>query len=629
MKYNAFLSYSHGQDTELGTSLEKGLEKFAKPTFKRRALEIFRDANDLSVAADLGDKIRNGLDNSEYFICLASQKYAQSKWCQREVDYWLEHKSIERFLIVLTDGEILWDEAKNDFDWNVTSALPKNLSGAFKGEPFFVDFRDLASEEKLNLNNPEFENRLVVLAATLHGKSIGDMIGEAAKQHKRTMRIRNATIGILSVLLVIAISASIYAVNQKDRALLSNYISNSQGQLAKDPTKSLRLAEHAYTFSKEKDFSNEEATQQLIRVFYSGYGFYQESSPDFPDFREENEESLSSTGTPFFQDMVAVSEDIFNTIPEDGYLINISDLYVDEPNQRAIYVVSSVALGYSKIYFISLGYDGYYQTEESSIFLTGFSDYTGYVQDIEISHDGKYTLLGSANGKTGLIDNAAYRSGGNRNVFKDLAILKSGDEFPVSYLSFLDDNQLIGIASYESEYINGDRKDKARTVYYYKTRQIPYLEIPSSEVENETLTSDGLYELSPLEEGEDSDAFYRAKKLISIKTGETLAEFSDSKGFDLAAISSPDGMYLASYKGLFNAQNELIITFNLDRIDNPGITLAFSENSRFLKISYLDGAHRIFPLDPEFILNRINDLDFMGNVAQLSGADKERFLIVE
>jgi hypothetical protein len=629
MKYNAFLSYSHGQDTELGTSLEKGLEKFAKPTFKRRALEIFRDGSDLSIAADLGDKIRNGLENSEYFICLASKKYAQSKWCQREVDYWLENKSIEKFLIVLTDGEILWDEAKNDFDWRVTTAIPKNLSGAFKGEPFFVDFRNLGSEEKLNLDNPEFENRLAVLAATLHGKSIGDMIGEAAKQHKQTMRIRNATIGILSVLLVVAIGASIYAVNQRDSALLSTYISNSQGQLAKDPTKSLRLAEHAYRFAKEKDFSNEEATQQLIRVFYSGYGFYQESSPDFPDFREGNEDSFPTGGTPFFQDMVAVSEEIFNTIPRDSYLMNISDLYVDEPNQRAIFVVSSVALGYSKIYYISPGYDGYYQTEESSIFLTGFSDYTGYIQDIEISLDGKYTLLGSANGKTGLIDNEAYRSGGNRNVFKNLAIMKSGDEFPVSYLSFLEDNQLVGIASYESEYVNGDRKDKARTVYYYKTMQLPYLEIPSSEMENETSTSDGLYELLPLEEGEDSDAFYRSKKLISIKDGEILAEFPDSKGFDLEAISSPDGMYLASYKGLFNAQNELIITFNLDRIDNPGITLAFSENSRFLKISYSDGAHRIFPLDPEFILNRINDLDFMGKIAQLSGADKERFLIGE
>jgi hypothetical protein len=103
----------------------------------------------------------------------------------------------------------------------------------------------------------------------------------------------------------------------------------------------------------------------------------------------------------------------------------------------------------------------------------------------------------------------------------------------------------------------------------------------------------------------------------------------DSKQFDLAAISSPDGMYLASFRRLFNAQNELIVTFNLDRIDNPGITLSFSEDSKFLKISYSSGPHRIFPLDPEFILNRINDFDIMGSIAKMNEADKERFLIVE
>lgn len=79
MKYKAFLSYKHGKDDALAKSLEKSLEKFAKPTFKRRALEIFRDSNDLSAAADLGEKIRNGLAESEYFICMASPAYAKSK----------------------------------------------------------------------------------------------------------------------------------------------------------------------------------------------------------------------------------------------------------------------------------------------------------------------------------------------------------------------------------------------------------------------------------------------------------------------------------------------------------------------------------------------------------------------
>jgi hypothetical protein len=68
MKYKAFISYSHGQDAKLAPCLETALEKFAKPTFKRRALDIFRDSNDLSASPDLWGKIEDGLDGSEYFI---------------------------------------------------------------------------------------------------------------------------------------------------------------------------------------------------------------------------------------------------------------------------------------------------------------------------------------------------------------------------------------------------------------------------------------------------------------------------------------------------------------------------------------------------------------------------------
>ena len=209
MKYKAFLSYKHGDDDALAGSLEKGLEKFAKPVFKRRALEIFRDANDLSAAADLGEKIRTGLHESEYFICLASPAYARSKWCCREAEFWRDHKSIDNFLVVLTDGEILWDEHANDFDWKATTALPRELSGVFKGEPFYIDFRNAGAGEALNLDNPDFKTRLVLLAATLHQKPVGDLVSEAAVQHRRLIRIRNATIAVLGVLLLVAVAAGL------------------------------------------------------------------------------------------------------------------------------------------------------------------------------------------------------------------------------------------------------------------------------------------------------------------------------------------------------------------------------------------------------------------------------------
>ncbi len=626
MKYNAFLSYSHTQDTNLATSLEKALEKFAKPTFKRRALEIFRDANDLSLASDLGDKIRDGLEESEYFVCMASQLYAQSKWCQREVEYWLEHKSIDKFIIVLTDGDILYNEDTNDFDWKVTTALPKNLSGAFKGEPFYVDFRNLGQKEDLNLDHPEFRQRLVLLAATIHGKSVGDMEGEAAKQHKRTMRIRNAAISVLSVLLVIAIGASIFAVNKKNEALLSTYIANSQGQFNEDPTKSLRLAEQAYNFAKKKNFPTVEAAEQLIKVFYSGYGFYQEPLLDMSDVNEDEINSYTDTSNPIYKDILRISDSIGMTIPRDEYLRNESDLYIDDTTNTAIYIVSSIALNFSKIYFITKDFDGY-NIDTTNIVLSGFNGYTGYIQDIDISEDGKYTLLGSANGKTALIENEAYRYKADRNIFKDRAILKSSDGFPVRYVSFINGGEFIGVASFDSEYVNGIRQDKEKTTYYYKIPPFPYIEMLNADNAHGNLSLDGHYYMVPTKAGADSDFWFHYAQVIKTIEEDVVTEFPDAKSIGLTAIESPDKTFLASYQGVFNAHNDLLIALNIDTIDNPGVALSFSKDSKFLKVSYLDGLQRIFALDPEFIIKRINDTSSMGNIARLNETDKERFLI--
>ena len=92
MKYNAFISYSHEKDTPLASNLEKALEKFAKPIFKRRALSLFRDQNNLSASPDLWGKIEEGLSQSDYFIFLASPKSGQSIWCNKEIDYWIKNK---------------------------------------------------------------------------------------------------------------------------------------------------------------------------------------------------------------------------------------------------------------------------------------------------------------------------------------------------------------------------------------------------------------------------------------------------------------------------------------------------------------------------------------------------------
>ncbi len=249
MKYNAFISYSHSQDGELAPGIERALAKFAKPTFKRRALHIFRDSNDLSISPDLWGKIEEGLEQSEYVVYCASPTSAKSHYCNKEVKFWLANKSINNFLVVLTDGELIWDHENNDFDWEKTTAVPKLLSGAFKNEPLYVDFRDDIPKEGLNLDNPDFKSKLIYIAATLHKKPVGDMVGEGIKQHKRTLRIRNTALTVVFSLMALALALTVSSIK---RRIASQLHFQAKAIELEDPSIALRVEAAAL---KRYDFS--------------------------------------------------------------------------------------------------------------------------------------------------------------------------------------------------------------------------------------------------------------------------------------------------------------------------------------------------------------------------------------
>src|SRR3954452_17231605 len=131
--YDAFISYSRAVDGRLAPALQRGLQRFAKPWYRLRALRGFRDDASLSANPDLWGSIRDALDRSAYFVLLASPESAASEWVAKEVEHWLEHRGTERLLIVLTAGELLWDG--ENVDWSVTTALPRALGEAFAEEP--------------------------------------------------------------------------------------------------------------------------------------------------------------------------------------------------------------------------------------------------------------------------------------------------------------------------------------------------------------------------------------------------------------------------------------------------------------------------------------------------------------
>lgn len=232
MSFNAFISYSHAADGRLAPALQRGLEKFAKPWYKLRNLNIFRDESTLSASPHLWSNIEAALRNSEHLLYMASPQAAASKWVQKEIMFWLEHKSPETLIIVLTDGEIEWDKASGKIASGPKCAVPEVLIETFGQEPFYIDLRECRTETDLSLDNPLFNKEVLKLAAHLHGKPPKDMAGEEVLAHRRTLLIRNTAVGLLTFLLVVSAGSAWYAVGQKREAELQAEIARDSSEAA-------------------------------------------------------------------------------------------------------------------------------------------------------------------------------------------------------------------------------------------------------------------------------------------------------------------------------------------------------------------------------------------------------------
>jgi hypothetical protein len=149
--YDAFISYSHAADGRLAPALQRAFHRFARPVFKVRALRVFRDKESLSANPALWGAIERALGQSAHFVLLASPDAARSQWVNREMQWWMENRSVSKLLIVLTAGEIVWDADKGDFDWDRTDALPGAVRGRVADEPLWVDLRWAKTVDDLSL----------------------------------------------------------------------------------------------------------------------------------------------------------------------------------------------------------------------------------------------------------------------------------------------------------------------------------------------------------------------------------------------------------------------------------------------------------------------------------------------
>lgn len=210
-RYDGFLSYSHAADGVLAPQLQSALHAFAKPWYRLRSVRVFRDQSSLSATPELWPSIETALRKSEYLLLMASPDAARSHWVIQELDTFLRLAGSKRVLIVLTDGELVWDERACDFDWSRTNAFPRLGRSVFDAEPLWVDLRNVRSAEHISLRNPDFHDAVARLSAALRAIPADQLIGEDIRQHRKTVRLLWLALAIFASLAAGLAIAGLYS----------------------------------------------------------------------------------------------------------------------------------------------------------------------------------------------------------------------------------------------------------------------------------------------------------------------------------------------------------------------------------------------------------------------------------
>ena len=132
----------------------------------------------------------------------------------------MANKSIDKLLIVLTEGEIPWDNTSNIF-LNAEIEFTAGHIGQeiYAKNHFILICGQPRTQKDLSLSNPIFKKEVLKLAAHLHNKEPKDLAREEVAAHRKMIRIRNVAIAILVFLFIAAIAAAWLAFQNAKEAI--------------------------------------------------------------------------------------------------------------------------------------------------------------------------------------------------------------------------------------------------------------------------------------------------------------------------------------------------------------------------------------------------------------------------
>ena len=216
-RYDAFLSYSRDSDGEFAPEFHQQLLDFDKRD-DVPDLNIFLDRTGLANNSSLWDAIERNLERSEYFILFASEGAASSKYVAKEVEWWLEHRSIDTLLIAMTSGRIVWDQTANEIDTISSTALPAPLAEVLDHEPKWTDLTRLR-QRRFWRHHPDRPTALAELVAPLRGQVSTEEVLSAHIARQSSASVRGRLVNLaLGVMLALSIGAFAFAEREADRA---------------------------------------------------------------------------------------------------------------------------------------------------------------------------------------------------------------------------------------------------------------------------------------------------------------------------------------------------------------------------------------------------------------------------
>jgi hypothetical protein len=215
--YDAFISYSHAKDKPVATALQSVVQTLGKPWYRRRMLRVFRDDTSLSATPHLWPSIAEALDQSRFFILLASCESAASLWVQKEIDHWLQTKPKDQLLIALTDGVLQWDAAANDFLWSADTPLPAALKRQFEAEPKWVDLS--AYRQGANRRDHRFIELSADFAATIQNVPKEDLLSQEVRQQRTALLLAWSAASVMLALGAVSAWQWHAATTQRNNAI--------------------------------------------------------------------------------------------------------------------------------------------------------------------------------------------------------------------------------------------------------------------------------------------------------------------------------------------------------------------------------------------------------------------------